>query len=255
MNNVELRSLAPKEWSARAGTVIASSGTTGPRKLMLVTPEAMAHRANIGAVMNISERDVVVADLLPASLPETYPPLLAAKAVGAATYDQSHLHPGERIGDLCERLGATVLVANAGARNGAFWQEPPTRAPVRFVLFFGSALIDYVWRMARAWAPEASVGTLYGIREVGGVTTHFGRPRGGLVGRPLPGVEIEIREGRMLYVRSPGMASEYADGTPIADKDGWFRSGDTGWWDEEGRLHLDERFTGGRRRRARDRDR
>lgn len=79
----------------------------------------------------------------------------------------------------------------------------------------------------------------------------LGRRRLGSVGRPLPTVEVEIRdaEGNPLpagergeiYVRGEQVAGEYANGS-LLDADGWFPTKDAGWVDEEGFLFLDGRL-------------
>lgn len=73
------------------------------------------------------------------------------------------------------------------------------------------------------------------------------RARLGSVGKPLPTVEIEIRdeEGRVLpagergeiYVRGEQVSGEYKERKAL-DNDGWFPTRDAGWLDPEGYLFL-----------------
>ncbi len=73
------------------------------------------------------------------------------------------------------------------------------------------------------------------------------RARLGSVGRPLPTVEIEIRddEGRLLpagergeiYVRGEQVSGEYRERSAL-DANGWFPTRDAGWLDAEGYLFL-----------------
>jgi acyl-CoA synthetase (AMP-forming)/AMP-acid ligase II len=73
------------------------------------------------------------------------------------------------------------------------------------------------------------------------------RARLGSVGKPLPTVEIEIRddEGKPLpqgergeiYVRGEQVSGEYRERKAL-DVDGWFPTRDAGWIDEEGYLFL-----------------
>ncbi len=73
------------------------------------------------------------------------------------------------------------------------------------------------------------------------------RARLGSVGRPLPTVQIEIRddEGRCLppgergeiYVRGEQVSGEYRERKAL-DADGWFPTRDAGWLDQEGYLFL-----------------
>ena len=73
------------------------------------------------------------------------------------------------------------------------------------------------------------------------------RARLGSVGRPLPTVEIEIRDedGHRLapgqpgeiYVRGEQVSGEYRERSAL-DAEGWFPTRDAGWLDEEGYLFL-----------------
>lgn len=95
----------------------------------------------------------------------------------------------------------------------------------------------------------------YGMTETAPVvatTLVSGEPRPGSVGRPLPGVEVrlvdeaggEVDEGDPgeLWVRGPSVFRGYwphGEGGP--DAEGWFRSGDVAYVDEDGDLHLVDR--------------
>lgn len=71
------------------------------------------------------------------------------------------------------------------------------------------------------------------------------------VGRPLPGLEVEIRddEGKVLspgergeiYVRGEQVSGEYVGKGSLLDKDGWFPTRDAGSIDTEGFLFLEGR--------------
>lgn len=77
------------------------------------------------------------------------------------------------------------------------------------------------------------------------------RRRLGSVGRPLPTVEVEIRdpdgkpvpagERGEIHVRGEQVAGEYQTGSVLGE-DGWFPTRDAGWLDEEGFLFLDGRL-------------
>ncbi|HTV96080.1 MAG TPA: AMP-binding protein [Steroidobacteraceae bacterium] len=76
------------------------------------------------------------------------------------------------------------------------------------------------------------------------------RARLGSVGRPLPTVQIEIRDetGRALppgqpgeiYVRGEQVSGEYRERSAL-DADGWFATRDAGWIDSQGYLYLSGR--------------
>jgi len=77
------------------------------------------------------------------------------------------------------------------------------------------------------------------------------RRRMGSVGRPLPTLELEIRdpEGRVvptgesgeIHVRGEQVAGEYLERKVIAE-DGWFATNDAGWLDKEGFLFVEGRL-------------
>lgn len=77
------------------------------------------------------------------------------------------------------------------------------------------------------------------------------RRRLGSVGRPLPGLELEIRgpggdlaapgDPGEVWVRGEQISGEYVGRKVIGD-DGWFPTNDSGWLDEEGYLFIDGRL-------------
>ena len=77
------------------------------------------------------------------------------------------------------------------------------------------------------------------------------RARLGSVGRPLPSVEIEVRDANgspcptgakgEIYVRGEQIAGEYL-GRSVLTEDGWFPTNDAGFLDAEGYLFLDGRL-------------
>ncbi len=110
--------------------------------------------------------------------------------------------------------------------------------------------------------PETRFTNAYGLTETSSTVALLGpeehrkahassdpaiRARLGSVGRPLPTVEIEIRdeEGRVVaagergevYVRGDQVSGEYRERSAL-DADGWFPTRDAGWLDEEGYLFL-----------------
>jgi acyl-CoA synthetase (AMP-forming)/AMP-acid ligase II len=76
------------------------------------------------------------------------------------------------------------------------------------------------------------------------------RSKLGSVGKPLPTIEIEIRdndglilnplESGEIYVRGPQVSGEY-EGSSVLDSGGWFPTRDAGFLDEEGYLFLSGR--------------
>jgi long-chain acyl-CoA synthetase len=95
----------------------------------------------------------------------------------------------------------------------------------------------------------------YGMTETAPVvatTLVSGTPKAGSVGRPLTGLDVrladedgsEVDEGDPgeVWVRGPSVFKGYwPDGAGGPDAEGWFRSGDVAYADEDGDLHLVDR--------------
>ncbi len=66
------------------------------------------------------------------------------------------------------------------------------------------------------------------------------RRRLGSVGRIVPGVEVDVRDGE-IWVRGEQVSGEYLGQVAAVDADGWFPTRDRGWLDDEGYLFIDGR--------------
>jgi malonyl-CoA/methylmalonyl-CoA synthetase len=84
----------------------------------------------------------------------------------------------------------------------------------------------------------------YGMTETVILTSnpYDGDRRAGTVGFPVPGVDLRLAEGTQeIEVRGPNVFSGYWQ-RPEADaesfRDGWFATGDVGWFDDDGYLRI-----------------
>ncbi len=86
----------------------------------------------------------------------------------------------------------------------------------------------------------------YGLTETGPViaTNVPQKFRRGSVGQPIPGVEVKIVDGEIL-TRGPHLTSGYFRDPQLTQEtfteDGWFRTGDLGYLDEQGFLYVNGR--------------
>lgn len=122
---------------------------------------------------------------------------------------------------------------------------------LRTLIMGGSPVPDGLRERAAAAFPNVrrGLGVSYGMTEVSGVVATAAGPdvlgRPGVVGRPLPTVEVRI-EGPgadgvgELVVRSPGVMRGYwgVPDDPILSPDGWLRTGDLARLDPDGWLSI-----------------
>jgi long-chain acyl-CoA synthetase len=120
---------------------------------------------------------------------------------------------------------------------------------VRSVAFGGSPSADELQRMVRDTFPNVKGGSnAYGLTESSSVATLLSadeaQERPNSVGRPLPTVAIRIEDGE-VWIKGPTIMKEYW-GKPEATAeavtpDGWLRTGDIGYLDDDGYLFITDR--------------
>jgi long-chain acyl-CoA synthetase len=119
---------------------------------------------------------------------------------------------------------------------------------VHSVVVSGAKLEPHHWEIARRIFPQALIGELYGASELSFVAVNTEGEAAsdpGFVGRPFPGVELEIRppgneaedDDGVVYVRSPYLFDGYIEGSEIVSpvgEDGFMTVGDMGHLGEAG---------------------
>ena len=118
---------------------------------------------------------------------------------------------------------------------------------IRYLISGGSALSESTLKTFRGLGFNLNEG--YGLTEAAPVLT-VTRPEGklisGSVGQPLPGVDIKIHEPDLqgvgeVIARGPNvMKGYYANEKATVEslREGWLFTGDLGWLDEKGNLHI-----------------
>jgi acyl-CoA synthetase (AMP-forming)/AMP-acid ligase II len=145
--------------------------------------------------------------------------------------------------------------------------DPSVEMPsLRALAYGGGKMPLSVIERAMQLFPNADFTNAYGLTETSSTIAVLGpqdhrdaaageeqavRRRLVSVGRPLPGVEVEIRddEGKVLaagergeiYVRGEQVSGEYVGRGSLLDKEGWFPTRDAGSIDREGFLFLEGR--------------
>jgi long-chain acyl-CoA synthetase len=108
----------------------------------------------------------------------------------------------------------------------------------------GAALGPDVFRFYHALG--VNLKQVYGQTESSGLSVihRDGAIKYQTVGEPLPGVEITIDDSGEILARSPAVFAGYyknPEGTSEMLEDGWLRSGDAGYFDEDGQLIVIDR--------------
>jgi acyl-CoA synthetase (AMP-forming)/AMP-acid ligase II len=156
----------------------------------------------------------------------------------------------------------TMLARITEVLGGAKSADVPT---LRTISYGGARMPHTVLERALQLFPETGFVNAYGLTETSSSIAVLGpedhrkaiesgdeltRQRLSSVGRPLPGIEIEIREdGRVvspnahgeIWVRGEQVSGSYAGMESPCDEQGWFPTRDVGWIDEEGYLFVEGR--------------
>lgn len=241
--------------------LLYTSGTSGRPKGAMLSARALL--ANLEQLAAVAPPMLAADDTL-------FVPLPLCHVFGLNAGLGMALHVGATI-VLADRFDAAATL-DAMARHSvtavlgvpgqyAQWlREPGMRsgfAGVRFAMSGSSTLSRAVVEGYRGHGITLHDG--YGLTEAAPVVTvnaigDRDHPVPGSIGRPLPGVEIELRDadglvadegdpGR-IFVRGPNLFSGYwPDGAGGPDPDGWFATGDIAVCDEPGEYHLVGRST------------
>jgi fatty-acyl-CoA synthase len=181
---------------------------------------------------------------LPAFTPEDWVAAAAKEAISNAMVVPTML---DRILDVVEKTGERLPALKALSYGGGRMPEP-------------------VIARALELLPHVDFVNAYGLTETSSTIALLGaedhraafasddplvRRRLGSVGRPLPGLELEIRDeaGAVLgpgqsgeiFVRGDQVSGEYLHKKAVSD-DGWFGTNDGGWMDEAGYLFVEGRL-------------
>jgi long-chain acyl-CoA synthetase len=249
---------APEELAV----LLYTSGTSGRTKGAMLSTRALA--ANLDQILAVEPPLVSREDVLFVPLPLTHvfglnAGLGVALRAGATLVLADRFDAGATLRTMAaERVTAVLGVPGQFAAWLAHPAMPEGFAAVRFAMS-GSATLG---RGVVDGFGEAGIVLHdgYGLTEAAPVVTINAlgtgreRPAAGSIGRPLPGVEVELRDadgspvdegdpGR-IFVRGDNLFSGYwpdAHGGP--DADGWFGTGDIAVADPDGDLRLVGRST------------
>jgi long-chain acyl-CoA synthetase len=273
----EVVSTASAEWTAISrsgeGAVLAevatspdtlalllfTAGTSGRPKGAMLTHGAL--RANIEQLLAltdppaVADNDVVLVVLPMFHVYGLNTALGLAVAAGATCVLSDRFDPVESL-QLITRWRVTTI-AGAPAMYQAWCATPGLREAMSTVRMLSSGGSPLPVRVFESFADLTGLRIYegYGMTETAPVvatTLVSGNPKAGSVGRPLPGLDVrladedgsDVDEGDPgeVWVRGPSVFRGYwPDAAGGPDAEGWFRSGDVAYADDDGDLHLVDR--------------
>jgi acyl-CoA synthetase (AMP-forming)/AMP-acid ligase II len=268
---VRADSINPREIGEREAAITGdwishlqfTSGTTGRPKGAL-----LAHRAMVNTTaewckvtgLDATDRYVITSPLFHLAGHKTG--VLASLTSGAAF----SFEPTVDIGRLLGRITAErISVLQGPPTLFADLMEHPARprhdlSSLRLAVTGAAVIPEQLIRRMQGELDLETVITAYGATETTGVITMC-RPTdppeviSATSGRPIPGVEVRIQtennpatgraEGEIL-VRGDGVFAGYLDDPQateaVVDTDGWYHTGDIGWFDD-GNLRITDRLS------------
>lgn len=239
-------------WNDRDGGILhMTSGTTGKTKLCIRDFKSLlAEGKSYIQCFGIHQQDRILS-----ACPITHSfafggAYLPALISGADIYVVEQFVPRKVLKTICEEKMTIVLmvpvIADAVAavdRNNKY-----DISSMRIALIGAGKTYDRLFNNYKEKYNIILSGN-YGSTETGGLASRVSGENYASVGKPMPGVEIQIRskDGMLLecgqegeiYVKSPAMFSGYfGESASMFDENGYFRMGDIGKIDEEGYVYI-----------------
>lgn len=258
--DARLSALTPDDLS----DLMFTSGTTGRPKGAMFTHAQTVSAAAATVVTNNLTSEHRSATFGPFSHNASYKAgWVAALVSGCCTVITTDMTPGGVL-SLIARNRVTHMPSPPTVWQGVL--DDPARASsdlgsLRMIATGGTTVPVTLVRRLLETFPDAHVMTGYGLTECCGTVTHT-RPGDApdvialSAGRPIPGTELRIVDpsGQTLPAREPGEVVVRNDSVLVGylddpeataaalDSDGWLRTGDIGWLDEDGNLHITDRL-------------
>ncbi|WP_243790245.1 class I adenylate-forming enzyme family protein [Saccharopolyspora gloriosae] len=250
--------------SADLAVLCYTSGTSGPARGAMLEHSALL--ANVRQCAGLRPMPVNAADRVLLALPMYHafglgPGMLQVAFVGATAVLLPRFDAEEALTTIARHR--VTCVVGVPPMYRAWLRTPPDRlregmATVR-LLTSGAAPLGADVAAAVRSATGLDVFEGYGLTETGPVltTTLAGeRAKPGSVGRALPGVQLRLVDadgspideadgdtGRVAVRGANLFRGYWPDAAHGPDAEGWFRTGDVGYFDADGDLHLVDRAT------------
>jgi acyl-[acyl-carrier-protein]-phospholipid O-acyltransferase/long-chain-fatty-acid--[acyl-carrier-protein] ligase len=262
----------PRVGDHAEAVLLFTSGSSGkPKGVVLSHRNMLGNVAQFGVMLDAKKEDVLLASLpffhsFGSTVTLWYPLI---EGVRTASYPNP-LEAG-KISALVEKHAVTVMLATPTFLRAYLRKaEPPQLRSLRLLITGAEKLPD---ELAKAFEARFGKAVLqgYGLTETSPVAsvnlpdlkpTKPGESvqptnRVGSTGKLLPGMAAEIRDSDsdqkkslhdtgMLWLRGPNIFEGYLDApeqTAEVLRDGWFKTGDIGRFDEDGFLYIEGRLS------------
>lgn len=238
----------------QVAVLLYTTGTTGDPKGVMLTHANLIY----GGIESARHRGITAGDHLYAVLPLTHvfglaSALMAVIAAGATTELVARFDPEQTLDALKTRVSIFPAVPQLHALLMAHAREQGIdrlqTARLKYISS-GGAPLDLAWKQKVEAFFGLQMCNGYGLTETtaGVAATRPGSPRADTsVGPPLDGIEFRVNEPNRegigeLAVRGPAVMKGYyrnpEETAKVLSPDGWFATGDLGFIDDAGNVHV-----------------
>ena len=248
----------PRALRTAPAWIIPTSGTTGPPRLVVLTHRSLRAAVRATTAARPVDPDDVLATPFPLCHVAGYN-LLVAWAAARPVVLLHRFDPAELVHTVAAQGVTTCSLAPTmiAALIDHLAERPSDRgalASLRRITYGASPMPPAVLRRA-VREPGVDLWQGYGMTELSGNAVFLGPAAHraaaagddrllSAAGRPAPGVDVRIGDDGEILVRAPQVMAGYwedPDATAATLVDGWLHTGDVGYLDDHGDLHVVDR--------------